>query len=85
MGRLRYTFGTQLPEGFDSWFLRATAHDASERWQRAGEAAVELITILGGVPDARASLPSYDATVLATTGAGGAGSWRMSLASTWIG
>jgi len=55
----------KLPEGFDGWFLRATAHNAAERFQSAGEAVVQLITLLGGVPEARRSLPSVDATIAA--------------------
>jgi len=57
-----------LPEGFDAWFLRCTAHDAAARWQSAGEAVAELTTLLGGVPEARGSLPSLDATIAAPAG-----------------
>jgi serine/threonine protein kinase len=46
-----------LPEGFDSWFLRCTAHDAADRFPTAGEAVTAFHAALaqarGGAPEAK--------------------------------
>jgi serine/threonine protein kinase len=37
---------TRLPQGFDVWFCRTTAHNAEDRWPTAGEAATALSALL---------------------------------------
>lgn len=37
-----------LPDGFDAWFARCTAHDASERIASVGEAATLLVRMMKG-------------------------------------
>ncbi|MBW2523063.1 MAG: serine/threonine protein kinase [Deltaproteobacteria bacterium] len=39
-----------LPAGFDGWFLRCLSHDASQRFQAAGEAVEQLAQLLGVGP-----------------------------------
>ncbi len=38
----------KLPRGFDTWFKRCTAHDAADRFERAGEATQVLVALLNG-------------------------------------
>jgi serine/threonine protein kinase len=46
-----------LPEGFDSWFLRCTAHDAADRFPTAGEAVMAfhaaIVPERGCAPEAK--------------------------------
>ena len=39
--------GLLLPSGFDAWFARCLARDASQRWPSAGQAVSELGSLLG--------------------------------------
>ena len=55
--------GDRIPPGFDAWFTRCLARDASQRFRDAGEAFPPLVALLTAAASARPPAPAMPATM----------------------